>query len=80
MQVEAYLNLVGRCEEPLAFYRQVLGAQVSAVLRWKESPDRAMKAPPGSEDKIMHAVFGIDEATLVAGDGAGAAGRAFFGS
>ena len=47
MQVEAYLSLAGRCEEALAFYQQAIGAEVATVMRWKESPDPAMKAPPG---------------------------------
>jgi len=71
MQVEAYLSLAGRCEEALAFYRQALGAEVTTRMRWKESPDPAMKAPPGWEDKIMHAVFKIGETTLMADDGMG---------
>ena len=69
MQVQAYLNFGGRCEEALAFYKQALGAEVTMMMRWKESPDPAMKAPPGSEEKIMHANFKIGETTLMADDG-----------
>jgi PhnB protein len=71
MQVEAYLNLAGRCEEALAFYQEALGAEVGVAMRWKESPDPAIKAPPGWEEKIMHAVFRIGETTLMADDGMG---------
>ena len=71
MQVQAYLNFGGRCEEALEFYKQALGAEVSMMMRWKESPDPAMQAPPGSEEKIMHASFKIGETVLMADDGMG---------
>jgi len=40
-------------------------------MRWKDGPDPAMQAPPGWEEKIMHAVFKIGETTLMADDGLG---------
>ncbi|MEO6322176.1 MAG: VOC family protein [Polaromonas sp.] len=71
MQVQAYLNFGGRCEEALEFYKKAIGAEVTLMMRWKESPDPAMKAPPGSEEKIMHANFKIGATTLMADDGMG---------
>lgn len=71
MQVEAYLSLAGRCEEALAFYKKAIDAEMTMVMRWNESPDPAMKAPPGWEQKIMHAVFRVGETTLMADDGMG---------
>ena len=71
MQVHAYLNFGGRCEEALAFYKKAMGAEVTMMMRWKESPDPAMKAPPGREEKIMHAAFKVGETTLMADDGMG---------
>ena len=71
MQVQAYLNFGGRCEEALAFYKKAIGAEVTMMMRWKESPDPAMKAPPGREEKIMHAAFKVGETTLMADDGMG---------
>ena len=42
MQVEPYLFFEGRCEEALDFYRAALGAEVTTLLRYKESPDPNM--------------------------------------
>lgn len=79
MQVEPYLFFEGRCEEALAFYRDVLGAEITALMRFKESPEPmpADMFAPGSDDKVMHASFTIGEATLMASDGR-ATGRPFF--
>ena len=71
MKVQAYIAFSGRCEEALEFYKMCLGAQVTSLMRWKESPDAAMKAPPGYEEKIMNASFRIGETELMADDGMG---------
>lgn len=69
MQVQAYLNFGGRCEEALAFYKASIGAEVSNLIRWKESPDPAMTAPADYAEKIMNATFKIGSTTLMADDG-----------
>ena len=69
MNVQAYLTFGGRCEEALRFYKKSLGAEVTALMRWKESPDADMKPPPGFEHKIMNAAFRIGDTELVADDG-----------
>jgi len=71
MQVQSYLFFEGRCEEALEFYRKAVGAQVTMLMRFKESPDPipADKVPPGSDDKVMHASFNIGETMLMASDG-----------
>ena len=71
MQVQAYLSFGGRCEEALQFYKKAIGAETTMVMRWKDSPDPAMKGPPGYEEKIMHASFKVGETTLMADDGMG---------
>lgn len=68
MYVEPYLFFEGRCEEALAFYRQALGAEVTVLMRYRESPDPGM-SPPGAEEKVMHANLRIGETTLMASDG-----------
>jgi PhnB protein len=67
MQVEPYLFFEGRCEEALEFYRQVLGAEVTFLTRFRESPDPGM-CPPGAEDKVMHANVRIGDSTLMVSD------------
>jgi PhnB protein len=68
MQVQPYLNFNGRCEEALNFYRSALGAEVTMLMRFKESP-QPDRVSPGSEDKVMHASFRVGEATVMASDG-----------
>ena len=71
MKVQAYVSFSGRCEEALEFYKKSIGAEVTSLLRWKDSPDANMKGPPGSEEKIMNAAFRIGETELMADDGMG---------
>ena len=68
MQVQPYLFLEGRCEEAVEFYRRTLGAEVTMLMRFKDSPDPAM-VPPGAANKVMHASFRIGETTVLASDG-----------
>jgi PhnB protein len=67
MQVQPYLHFNGCCEEAIEFYRRVLGAEVSFLMHFKDSPEPDM-APPGSENKVIHATFRIGGATLMASD------------
>jgi PhnB protein len=71
MQVQPYLFFNGRCEEAIEFYRRVLGAEVTMLMRYKESPDPppAGMLPPGSENKVMHASLRIGETTVLLSDG-----------
>ena len=78
MKVQAYLSFGGRCEEALEFYKKSIGAEVTGLLRWKESPDAEMKSPPGYEEKIMNAAFRIGETQLMADDGMGTPEKAEF--
>jgi len=68
MQIQPYLFFEGRCDEALEFYRRALGAEVTAVMRFKESPDPGM-VQPGAENKVMHASFRVGETTVLASDG-----------
>lgn len=70
MQVLAYLNLDGRCEEALEFYRRTLGAETEVIMRLKDSPEPCPEGmlPPGSENKVMHSRFRIGETTIMASD------------
>jgi PhnB protein len=68
MQLQPYLFLDGRCEEAIEFYRKTLGAEITTLMRFKDSPEPAM-APPGSGEKVMHASMRIGDATVMASDG-----------
>ena len=71
MKVQAYITFDGHCEEALEFYKKSIDAEVTSLMRWKESQDKDMKGPPGYEEKIMNAAFRIGETELMADDGMG---------
>ena len=79
MKVQAYVTFGGRCEEALEFYKRSVGAEVTSLLRWKDSPDAEMKPPPGYEEKVMNAAFRIGDTELMADDGMGEAPAQFKG-
>ena len=70
MQVQPYLNFDGRCEEAVEFYRRALGAEVTMLTRFKDSPEPPAVGmlPPGAENKVMHASFRIGDSTVMASD------------
>lgn len=70
-QLEPYLFFSGHCEEALAFYGKALGAEVTYMMRFSDSPEATPPGmlAPGFEDKIMHATFTIGGNTLMASDG-----------
>ncbi|MFL1875778.1 VOC family protein [Hansschlegelia beijingensis] len=79
MLVRPYLSFEGRCEEALEFYKSAVGAEVTALLRFRDAPEPPPPGmvPPGSEDKILHSCFRIGATEVMATDG-GCAGAAHF--
>jgi PhnB protein len=77
MLMQPYLFFDGRCEQAVAFYREVLGAEVDMLMRYRDSPDPLPPGmvPPGSEDRIMHASLRIGDTTLMASDDCSPAAR-----
>lgn len=78
MQIQPYLFFDGRCDEAIEFYRRVLGAEVTMLMRFKESPDPG-SVPAGGEDKVMHANLRIGESTVLTSDGHGLGQPSFQG-
>jgi len=68
MKVEPYLMFEGRTEEALQFYQQKLGAKIEAIIRYKENPEPKYN-PPNSDEKVMHSLFRIGDAQIMASDG-----------
>jgi len=68
MLVQPYLFFEGRCEEAIEFYRSTLGAEVTALFHYKDSPDPSM-IPPGSEGKVMHANLRVGDSVMMLSDG-----------
>lgn len=71
MQIQPYLFFDGRCEEAVEFYQRALGAKVTMLMRFKDSPEPPQPGTslPGSENKVMHVSFEIGETTVLASDG-----------
>jgi len=71
MHVQSYLFFNGCCEEAVEFYKQTLGAEVTMLMRFQDSPEppETGMVPPGSENKVMHTSFNIGETTVMASDG-----------
>lgn len=68
MRVEPYLNFNGRAEEAFEFYKKAVGAEVTAMMRFKDAPPEAGTTPEAA-NKVMHAVLRIGDAVLMASDG-----------
>jgi PhnB protein len=71
MLIQPYLFFEGRCEEAVAFYRHALGAEVTMLMRYRDSPEPppAGMLPPGCESKVMHTSLRIGESVVMASDG-----------
>jgi PhnB protein len=71
MQVQPYLFFDGRTEEAIDFYKKALGAEVTMLMRFKESPEPPPPGmvPPGSENKVMHSSLRIGDTVVMASDG-----------
>jgi PhnB protein len=69
VNVTPYLMFNGRCEEAINFYKAELGAEVLALLRFKENPPPADRVPPNWDNKVMHSCFKIGDTQIMASDG-----------
>jgi PhnB protein len=71
MEIQPYLFFEGRCEEAAEFYTRALGAEITMLMRYRESPEPSAPGmlSPGSEDKVMHMSLRIGETTVLASDG-----------
>ena len=71
MTIQPYLFFDGKCEEALDFYKRALGAEVTMLMRYKDSPEPTPPGmvPPGSENKVMHAHLRIGDTSIMASDG-----------
>jgi PhnB protein len=68
MQIQSYLFFDGRAEEAIEFYKKALDAQVTMLMRWKDSPDKSM-CTPSNENKVMHSYMTIGETGVMISDG-----------
>lgn len=64
--LDSYLFFNGNCAEAMRFYSETLGAPVTAMMKYGDSPDG--QCPAGSEERIMHASLLVDGRNLMASD------------
>ena len=70
MLVQPYLFFDGRAEEAVAFYRKTLGAEVTMLMHFKDSPDPSMSPPDSpNANKVMHMSLKIGGSTVLGSDG-----------
>ena len=70
MNIEPYLFFEGRCEEAIEYYKKVAGAEVTMLMRFKDSPETGDNSMvPADKNKIMHASFRIGDSAIGASDG-----------
>ncbi len=68
MELEPYLSFDGNCEEALAFYVDLFGGKVTALMRFADSPT-GDAMPPVERNRIMHASFVAPSLKFMASDG-----------
>ena len=68
MPVTPYLFFDGRCEEAIDFYKKALGAEVEAIMQFKDAPPDMQGNMP-NKDKVMHSAFKVGDTTIMATDG-----------
>jgi PhnB protein len=66
MQIQPYLFYNGRCDEAIDFYCAAVGAEVTMLMRFKDSPEPTSH---GVAEKVMHASLRIGDTTVFVSDG-----------
>ena len=71
MRATAYLYFAGNCAEALQFYREAIGADIRALVRFGDMQGAPSDAEnkADAKDKVMHAELGIGDSTIFASDG-----------
>ena len=67
MQLNAYLNFGGNCEEAFRFYEKNLGGKITFMMRYADQPD-PKNIPPGTEKFVLYANMSIAGTELMGSD------------
>ena len=62
-----YLFFDGTCAEAMRFYEKALDGKIEMMMTQAEAPPSA-GMPPGSPDRIMHAILALGDERLMASD------------
>lgn len=66
MTINPYVIFDGKCEEALRFYEKSLGAKVTMLMRYEESP---MPTPIADKKRIMHSRLAVGDTIVMMADG-----------
>jgi PhnB protein len=66
MRFHTHLSFDGRCEEAFKLYERCLGGEITAMLKYGESPVAA--TVPELGDKIVHATLKVGDQSLTGAD------------
>lgn len=67
MQLHTYFMFDGDCREAFEFYQRCLGAEIKAMMAWKDGPN-AQEMPAEQQDRIMHACLDLNGHMLMGTD------------
>jgi len=67
MQLNAYLNFNGQCEEAFRFYERLLGGKIEMMMSFGDSP-MADQVPAEWRKKVMHARLVVGGNTIMGSD------------
>ena len=67
MQINAYLNFDGQCEEAFQFYAKTLGGKIEGLFRYADSP-MAGDVPADWGQRVMHVRLQVDGNELMGSD------------
>jgi PhnB protein len=65
-QLNPYLNFDGTGAKAIELYQRALGAKVERIQRFGDMP--GSNAPPGTQDRVLHAVLKIGPALVMLSD------------
>jgi len=68
MKAHTYLHFGGNCEEAMDFYKDILGGQITTLMRFSDAPKEVFTAPDLAQNWIMHCTLEFGGALLMASD------------
>lgn len=67
MTLNPHLSFNGQCQAAFKLYEQCLGAKITFMLTWGDSPMKD-QVPPEWQDKIAHATLTLDNTSVAGSD------------
>ncbi len=65
--INPYLSFNGNCADAMRFYEKALGANVTMMMTFGESP-MCDQTPPEARDLVMHAAIALGDEVIMASD------------